>query len=55
VDRKLQLELRRRHAAGQQYSYGNLQAKIVVPEPAGLIALLSGVVGLVGFVGRRRG
>jgi hypothetical protein len=34
--------------------YGNLQAKIVVPEPAGLIALLSGIVGLVGFVGRRR-
>ena len=34
--------------------YGNLQGKIVVPEPAGVVALLSGIIGLVGFVGRRR-
>lgn len=34
--------------------YGNLQAKLVVPEPAGVVALLSGIIGLVGFVGRRR-
>jgi hypothetical protein len=34
--------------------YGNLQGKIGVPEPAGIVALLSGIIGLVGFVGRRR-
>jgi hypothetical protein len=34
--------------------YGNLQAKLAVPEPAGIVALLSGIVGLAGFIGRRR-
>lgn len=34
--------------------YGNLQAKIAVPEPASVAALLCGMVGLLGFAGRRR-
>jgi len=34
--------------------YGNLQAKLTVPEPAGFAAILSGLVGLAGLIGRKR-
>jgi len=34
--------------------YGNLQAKLTVPEPGSMIAMLSGLVGLISFTGRKR-
>jgi len=34
--------------------FGNLQAKIAVPEPGSVAALVCGLVGFVGFAGRRR-
>lgn len=41
--------------AESNYIYGNLQGKLTtVPEPTGVLALMCGVVGLVGLCGRRR-
>lgn len=33
---------------------GNMQARLVVPEPAGVVALLCGLVGLIGLKARKR-
>lgn len=34
--------------------FGNLQARLVVPEPAGIVAMICGLVGLVGFGVKKR-